>query len=809
MKNILTLLFCCLMFGQMAFAQVYIDQLDNTNTSFLQGSATYSSALANGEWTVTGINTGPYDAYIYKCNDATAGTPLVVDATGNNKLYVRAKASSVGTQLRMDIQDANGYLTSIPGITKTLTTDYLVLEYDFTGVYQDGGYGGTPCAAGPCPVDGSKVAQLLFYVNPGQGGFNGTVVIDYIAFGTPNTVIMSSVFQDHFNQDSSLTSCNFIAGSGLSGKLDGNTNLIVTGDGTAGPYNPFTYLFRNPSTWLASDIDATQASNKLYVKIKSSVANTSFRVDLQDINDYLTTQGSLTKIVGTEYSVLEYDFSGSYADLGYGGSPCTANTAPCPVDPTRIKDLVIFVNPGSGMFLGELTIDYISWGISLEPAGPSAELLYEDHFNNGVLDYTGPSAGFTVTESGTEMKITGDGTAAPYGTVSYILNDRTTGSPVVVDMTSAQNKVFIKAKTASGSVPFRVDLIDTTGYSTSQAGLTKIINDQYGIYTFDFTGSYFDGGYGGTPCTTGPCQVDMKAIRQILLYVDPALGGYNGDVFLDFISIGKPLGNDLGPVGVVNYQDQLPDLTAAFITDAGGVTSSFASSTWTMTANGTSGAYSSQRYAIHDGTGELILANVKGSADKLYIRAKASVPGTVLRIDLQDNQNYISNLNAQTATLSSDYAVYEYNFAGAYLDGAYGGTPCTVSGCAVDAERVANLLFYINPATGAYNGTLSVDWISFGSPLVGVTDLSRLSSLSAYPNPVTDMLYLDFETVQSGDVDIEVYNAVGNRVLTHNLGYTAAGTSTHAISSASFAQGMYYVVFSMNGQKSGSLKFVK
>jgi hypothetical protein len=808
MKNLFTLIVGIFMLVQIGFSQVYVDQFDNVPAAFIPNNGPYASATANSELSVTCTNTGAYDVFAYILNNGTAAT--ILDMTGNNKVFVRAKASSVGTQLRLDIQDEAGYITSIPGITKTMTTDFLVLEYDFSGVYQDGGYGGTPCTAAPCAVDGSKTKQLLFYVNPGQGGFSGSVVIDYISFGeAAGNVITSNVFQDHFDQDSSFNSFTYF-GAGLSGNLNGPSEVVIHGDGTSGPYDVFSYILRNPTTLESIDIDVSAGNNKMYIKAKSTIANTTLRVDLQDKDDYLTTGGSVTKVLGTEYKILEYDYSGTFLDLGYGGTPCTQATAPCPVDATRIKDLIFFIKPGEGGFLGDVTIDYISFGVSLEPVGPGGQLTYEDHFNNGQLDYTGSSStGLTVEEAGSELKIHGDGTATPYSAVSYELNDRTTGERIFVDMTNAENKVFLKAKTSGASVPIRIDLIDTSGYITSLAGLTKVFGPDFTTLTYDFTGNYNDGGYGGSPCTTGPCPVDFKTIKQVLFYPDPALGAFNGDIIIDYFSIGLPLEDDPGvPVGIINYQDQL-GTDAGNINTPDGVASSFTGGAWRLTGDGTSGQYAQVKYGLHDDAGLPILGNAVGSNDKIYIRAKASVAGTVFRLDVQDYETYSNNLFAQTATLTNAYEVYEYNYAGNYADGAYGGSPCTVSGCPVDGERIANLLAYINPGTGLFAGTIDVDWISFGSPITGVTDVTRLNALKAYPNPVTSTMFVDFETLQAGNVSIAIYNNLGTRVYSNDLGFQSAGKSTQTLELGSLTNGFYHAVISIDGAVSGSLKFTK
>jgi len=280
MKKHLLLILSFLLIGQIGFSQVYLDQMDDDDTSFLGGSGTYSFGEADGELTVTASATGMWDVFTYQPNDA--GAASTIDASGNNKIFVRAKASNVGTQLRMDVKDANGYVSSIDGITKTLTTDYMVLEFDFTGGYQDGGFGGTACDAAnaPCPVDPTQITELVFFTNPGVGGFNGTVVIDYIAFGEePATVIMSDVYQNHFDQDSAVGSFDVI-GSGYDVIVDAaNSEAIITGDGTNPMWDPITYIFRNPTTLDTLDLDIS-GNNKFYIKVKSTVPGTALRIDV-------------------------------------------------------------------------------------------------------------------------------------------------------------------------------------------------------------------------------------------------------------------------------------------------------------------------------------------------------------------------------------------------------------------------------------------------------------------------------------------------------------------------------------------------
>ena len=497
------------------------------------------------------------------------------------------------------------------------------------------------------------------------------------------------------------------------------SELVLSGDGTTQMWDAIGYSIRNQNTFEEQDIDVT-GTNKLFVKVKSSVPGTALRIDIRDVDGFITTQGSITKIVDTEYTVIEYDFAGTFADLGFGGTPCTMETAPCPVDAKRVAGLVLFVEPGVGGFVGDLTFDYFSFGNSLEPAGEAPLLSYGDHFSNETIEFTSGEV-FDVTESGSNLVIKGDGTAPPFGSISYLLHNKEIGEPVVLDMGPSNNKLFIAAKTNGGMVPLRIDVIDSLNFHSTGSSFTKIIGPELTVYEYSFDGS-LDGGFGGTACETGPCPVDLSKITQLLMYPNPIEGGYNGEITIDFISIGQPLGEeelDLGPAGIANYSDQFDENTTVFLNEVPGLTSTFSEDALSITGDGSSGMWNSIVYGVHNTTGELIMANAVAGANKVFIKARSSVDGTILRVDLQDNIGFVTNANAVSTALTNDYMVYELDYSNAYVDGGFGGTPCTsdTAPCPVDGARIANLQLFIEPGVGLFNGTVDIDWISFGASL--------------------------------------------------------------------------------------------
>jgi endoglucanase len=132
--------------------------------------------------------------------------------------------------------------------------------------------------------------------------------------------------------------------------------------------------------------------------------------------------------------------------------------------------------------------------------------------------------------------------------------------------------------------------------------------------------------------------------------------------------------------------------------------------------NGTAGSYAAINYRLHN-DGVLTNINISGN-NKLYIKVKGT-GGASLRVDLQDSGNYVTNLNSSSINLTATYQIFEIDYIGKFKDGGYGGSPCTsfTAPCTVNSSSIKNLIFFINDAAGKYNGTIDIDWISFGQPI--------------------------------------------------------------------------------------------
>ncbi len=378
--NRITFTLLLLITSIVSYGQVYLEDFEEVGADQIAVGDGYVSTVEGGEWTIEGNGTAaPYTTFRYKIFDEE-GMPTAIDISENNKVYVRAKASTNGTQLRLDMHDINGYVSNATSSATFLIADYAVYEFDFTGKLNDGGFGG-PCSsdAAPCPLDATMITEFQFFANADNGGFGGFIVIDFVSVGSePQVGPMSDVFQDHFDDTTSL---RFISTS-----TEGYVNTIeesqwrIKGDGTNGMWEPVAMQTFNPTTLDTVDISVASGEDKVYVRMRSTVGGTSIRIDLQDINNFATTAGSITQVISEEFETYEFNYGGSYQDLAFGGTGCTEGGPPCVVDGERIKNMILFVNPGVEAFAGEVHIEYISVGTALEIQDGNDVLAYGDHF---------------------------------------------------------------------------------------------------------------------------------------------------------------------------------------------------------------------------------------------------------------------------------------------------------------------------------------------------------------------------------------------------------------------------------------------
>lgn len=122
--------------------------------------------------------------------DGTTGAQLNFDMSDDLNIYVVARATK-STKVTLQLKDAANFVTNA-GATyeQTVGTTSSVITYNYTGAV-DAGYGGSVgCTeTNPCDVDFTSIAEFLFIIEASTGGFDGTLIIDYIQVGGTKPVL--------------------------------------------------------------------------------------------------------------------------------------------------------------------------------------------------------------------------------------------------------------------------------------------------------------------------------------------------------------------------------------------------------------------------------------------------------------------------------------------------------------------------------------------------------------------------------------------------------------------------------------------
>ncbi len=134
-------------------------------------------------WKITPKNSGKWDNFTYHFNDGISSRNADYSLSVNKPLVTIRAKSSYYVQLRTDMVDSRGdYTDNVLNQRNVIT---LINEYKtFTIDYSEQFYNYYGCDGKGCGVmDSANIRGLAFFLNPGQGGFDGTIEIDYIQVG--------------------------------------------------------------------------------------------------------------------------------------------------------------------------------------------------------------------------------------------------------------------------------------------------------------------------------------------------------------------------------------------------------------------------------------------------------------------------------------------------------------------------------------------------------------------------------------------------------------------------------------------------
>jgi hypothetical protein len=90
---------------------------------------------------------------------------------------------------------------------------------------------------------------------------------------------------------------------------------------------------------------------------------------------------------------------------------------------------------------------------------------------------------------------------------------------------------------------------------------------------------------------------------------------------------------------------------------------------------------------------------------------------------------------------------------------------------------------------------------------VATDDIEGLSEMNVYPNPVSDVFYMDFESDKALALQIDIYDAVGRKVISGES-VQVMGSTTHSIDATKLTAGTYFIRIS-NGVNLVTSKILK
>ncbi len=365
---------------------LFEDQFDDMNSTLsgLNLPKYNQSETACEELSIEDVSSGSFDPLYYVF-------PSPIDVTSNSKITARIR-STEEVEVRLDFRDVNGASTNGPNgsISYMVSGDPLlweVFEYNFSAA-----------AFTDNSMDKTQIESVVFYIDPGTAGFNGTVYFDYLAVGDPtgqdtSTCIVGTGTVD-CNGDAGGTAyvdnCSNCVG-GNTGQIDcdaqniyeeqfidetanlNGTNLAKVSatetecqelrieNVSLGNYDPFYITFPTP-------LDVS-GDPKVVARVRAT-DQVDLRFDLRDVNGVSTngSNGRVTNaIIGDDSQWNEYTFD--YPQAAFDDNS---------VDATQIERIAFMFDPGSPGFTGVIHIDFIAvgdpTGMNNSPCSPGGQL---------------------------------------------------------------------------------------------------------------------------------------------------------------------------------------------------------------------------------------------------------------------------------------------------------------------------------------------------------------------------------------------------------------------------------------------------
>jgi hypothetical protein len=96
---------------------------------------------------------------------------------------------------------------------------------------------------------------------------------------------------------------------------------------------------------------------------------------------------------------------------------------------------------------------------------------------------------------------------------------------------------------------------------------------------------------------------------------------------------------------------------------------------------------------------------------------------------------------------------------------------------------------------------LFLDDINLIDPTVGVKENNIAVGLNLYPNPAKDKAIIEYSTLESHNVTIDVVDVLGKKVASLDKGKVEAGSHEFELATGSYKSGIYFVAISVDGNR--------
>ncbi len=164
----------------------------------------------------------------------------------------------------------------------------------------------------------------------------------------------------------------------------------------------------------------------------------------------------------------------------------------------------------------------------------SGQVIYSDVFDKNHK--TSASNAYSSYLKNDHLIIKGNGLAKPYQSISYTLHKGQNNTLVNI---SSSPKLYLKVKGTEGAT-LRIDLQDAKGYTTNLNATEINLQNDYKVFTLDYSKKLEDGAYSG-PCKVSPCVVDAQKIQALQFMVNASTGNFKGKVEIEWLSFGESL----------------------------------------------------------------------------------------------------------------------------------------------------------------------------------------------------------------------------------------------------------------------------